>query len=143
MTNDNYYSSNTWGNIRQERLEIDKQRCRLCGRTEDLSSGVWLEVHHGYDGTDQYKYRSFGGDENIKDDLTVLCNDSSGTGCHDAITNIIRRRRYSARLHEVKPIANDDRTVKRIKQNVKGTSLSVDRIKPVDNAQRGLSKPFQ
>ena len=133
----------SWEVSRKKRLEIDGHKCRICGRVNDLEKGVWLEVHHGYDGTDEYKYRSFGGNEDVENDLTVLCNDSSGTGCHDAITNVIRLRRYSARQHEVKAITCDDRIVKRIKRNVEGTSLSVDRIKPVDNAQRGLSNPFQ
>jgi 5-methylcytosine-specific restriction endonuclease McrA len=62
---------------RLEALRRDQYRCRGCDATENL------EVHHR-------TYAHFGSER--PEDLTVLCHE-----CHDAITTVIRRRRYATR----------------------------------------------
>lgn len=74
-----YISSPGWGRKRKERLFIDKHRCRTCGLSHE--EGTSLEVHH-------VSYENFG-DEPMSD-LITLCRQ-----CHEAITNVIRHRRYT------------------------------------------------
>ena len=70
-----------WGEKRQERLQIDDYMCQTC--CHDGSN--WpLEVHHK-------TYERFG-NENVLTDLITLCRQ-----CHNAVTDVIRRRRYGRR----------------------------------------------
>jgi 5-methylcytosine-specific restriction endonuclease McrA len=79
-----YISSAAWYAKREERRAIDKNRCRTCGISDAL------EVHH-------VTYDNFG-DEPMSD-LITLCKQ-----CHEAVTSVIRARRYSAKDYEVRPI---------------------------------------
>lgn len=79
-----YISSAAWYAKREERRAIDKNRCRTCGISDAL------EVHH-------VTYDNFG-DESMSD-LITLCKQ-----CHEAITSVIRARRYSAKDYKVRPI---------------------------------------
>jgi len=80
MLYEQYISSNSWATKRQQRREIDKNECRLCGSKEQL------EVHHK---PDSYKKIP---NESVEDDLTTIC-----VFCHDLITNRIREMRYTNR----------------------------------------------
>lgn len=77
MLYEQYMRSPAWAEKRQQRLQIDKHECRLCGCKERL------EVHHKPD-----SYRKLP-NESVEDDLTTLCVE-----CHDLITNRIREARY-------------------------------------------------
>lgn len=73
-----HLASPNWRLKRQARLEIDRHRCQTC-----LHDGSqWrLEVHHRtYDRL---------GDEDVLRDLITLCS-----SCHEAVTSVIRQRRY-------------------------------------------------
>lgn len=71
-----YLESDKWKRKREQRLKIDHYTCQTCG---EVSS---LEVHHRY-------YDTLG-KEDVDDDLITLCRE-----CHEAITSVIRARRYS------------------------------------------------
>lgn len=77
MTYDEYMHSQLWKTLpaRIEALQRDGMRCRGCNGTEDL------EMHHRH-------YPEILGSETA-DDLTTLCK-----VCHEAITGVIRHRRY-------------------------------------------------
>ncbi|PZV19176.1 MAG: hypothetical protein DCF22_00480 [Leptolyngbya sp.] len=78
MNYEQYISSPEWKQKRQRVIERDGCKCRTCWESEDL------EVHHvSYE-------RLFNED---LDDLITLCHQ-----CHEAITTVIRRRRYSTRI---------------------------------------------
>ena len=83
MTYREYITSAAWRNspARMAELAASNYRCRGCnlpaGETE-------LQVHHR-------TYENFGNE--AVGDLTTLCIE-----CHPAITDIIRRRRYSVRV---------------------------------------------
>lgn len=79
---EDYIRSAAWYAKREQRRMIDKSRCRTCGSTERL------ECHH-------VTYERFG-DEDVENDLITLCHE-----CHEAVTAVIRRRRYSARDYKV------------------------------------------
>ncbi len=85
---DLYMASPEWADIRRERLEVDNYECRVCGRK---STEVILHVHHK-------RYDNFGGNEDIENDLTTLCEE-----CHETITPIARTRRPRS---EFAPIVN-------------------------------------
>lgn len=85
MTYEEYIASPRWAALRQEALTRDGFRCRGCNTTESL------EVHHR-------SYPTVLGTETV-DDLTTLCGGPDG--CHHALTTLIRRRRYAARVHKV------------------------------------------
>ena len=88
MTYEDYIASPVWARLRSEALIRDSFRCRGCGATDRL------EVHHvRYD--DPLGYESV-------EDMTTLCGGSNG--CHHAITESIRRRRYGERRHVVAPV---------------------------------------
>ncbi len=80
MLYDQYMQSDSWRSKRAERLVIDGHKCRMCAADDQL------EVHHRPD-----SYRLIP-NESVQDHLTTLCSE-----CHEAITNIIRSRRYAAR----------------------------------------------
>lgn len=76
-----HMQSPEWRAIRKRRLIIDKHKCRTC------CSPYQLQVHHR-------TYRNFGNED--MDDLITLCE-----LCHDAITSVIRHRRYMAQKIEL------------------------------------------
>ncbi len=72
-----YMASEKWRDKRSLILKRDGDRCQTCLSTEDL------EVHHK-------TYVNLG--DELPEDLITLCHE-----CHEAITTVIRRRRYSDR----------------------------------------------
>jgi len=74
---DRYISSPEWRSLRLKVLERDQHCCQTCLSTDDL------EVHHK-------TYVRLGNED--LEDLITLCSE-----CHEAITTVIRRRRYSKR----------------------------------------------
>lgn len=74
MTYEEYINSSQWKDKRLRRLRKDKFRCRTCWNEDNL------QVHH-------LTYERLGHEE--IDDLITLCRE-----CHEAITNVIRGRRY-------------------------------------------------
>jgi 5-methylcytosine-specific restriction endonuclease McrA len=75
-----YLSSKSWKQKRDQRLKIDNGECRTCGSQERL------EIHHK-----PAAYKKIP-NECVINDLTTLCNE-----CHEAITSVIRHRRYQGR----------------------------------------------
>ena len=71
-------SSCVWQEKRQLRLNIDRHMCQTCHHD---GSEYRLEIHHK-------TYERFGC-EDVELDLITLCSE-----CHEAITTVIRRRRY-------------------------------------------------
>ncbi len=68
-----YLRSPDWRAKREQRLHMDRYRCRLCG------SRYWLEVHHCPDSYHKIPY------ESVEEDLITLCH-----GCHGWIEQRIR-----------------------------------------------------
>lgn len=79
-----YMRSPAWAAKRQQRLELDGHKCRTCGCTFEERP---LQVHH-------VTYERLGHEE--LSDLITLCR-----SCHEAITGVMRRRRYDGRRIEV------------------------------------------
>lgn len=122
-----YINSNEWRIKRQKRLEIDKFECRLC---EEKGDNYRLEVHHKPNSYDKIP------NESVEDDLTTVC-----ARCHNAITDIIRRDRFSSREYTVETIQVS--IERKITNNVEKSRVQVDLIKPIDNAQRATGGPPQ
>lgn len=80
MEYETYINSTKWAEKRSSRLELDLYRCQTCLSTEDL------EVHHR-------TYERLG-DEIVESDLITLCRE-----CHEAITEVIRRRKYKNKIY--------------------------------------------
>jgi hypothetical protein len=72
-----YMASEKWRVKRSLILKRDGDRCQTCLSTEDL------ECHHK-------TYERLG--DELPEDLITLCHE-----CHEAITTVIRRRRYEGR----------------------------------------------
>ena len=80
-----YIASTRWAAKRSDRLDMDGHRCRTCNH----DGSQWrLEVHH----------RTYArlGNEDVEWDLITLC-----CQCHEAITSVIRSRRYDGRPVDV------------------------------------------
>lgn len=75
-----YMNSPAWTAKRQQRLDLDGYKCRTCGCTFDVRP---LQVHH-------VTYERLGHED--LGDLITLCST-----CHEAITDVMRRRRYADR----------------------------------------------
>ena len=69
-----YLKGPVWARLREQRLEIDRCKCRTCGAWERL------EVHH-------VRYPQVLGQENVGLDLITLCRD-----CHIAVHDSINER---------------------------------------------------
>lgn len=123
-----YMASAEWRALRRVRLEIDGYECRGCGRgVEEVS----FHIHHKRYNED------FGGNEDVESDLTTFC-----VACHDAITSVIRRIKYSKRL--IKVDALDQGTAGTKGQgNVKRENVSVDIISGINHAQRPAGKSIK
>lgn len=127
----NYYEymvSPAWREKRAQRLEIDGRRCRTCGATAD---DYPLQVHHR-------TYARLGHEE--LDDLITLCSQ-----CHEAITNVMRARRYADRHIEVEFIEVVTSFSARVEVNygMGNAAVSVDFISSPADAQRANGKPSQ
>lgn len=105
-----YMRSETWEEKRLKRLEIDKYECRLCGEKEQL------EVHHKPN-----SYRKIP-NESIENDLTTMC-----VGCHNLITDRIRRKRYSEKPIITKPHINNITKVNENERQVENIKVSPHR----------------
>lgn len=79
---DNYMKSDAWAKKRKERLELDDNRCVMCGRRNGLrKDGVTpiLQVHH-------IKYINLGNEP--MEDLVSVC-----PGCHKKLHLYYKRFR--------------------------------------------------
>ena len=128
MNYERYMQSAEWAGKRAQRLAIDGHRCRTCGHVGD----TWrLEVHH-------VSYERLGG-EDVEKDLITLC-----ASCHEAITGVIRSRRYEGRSYEVPSVSTT--IILRQEYNTHGmadTTVSVDFIERYVAPQRADGKPAQ
>lgn len=100
-----YINSLRWSQLRSQRLEIDSHTCQGCGITQaQLTELGWpgLQVHHRNGGPPDYGYPNPLGQEDPATDLLTLC-----VGCHDGITDSVRRQRY--RLDERKQLPDPNR----------------------------------
>lgn len=105
-----YIESDKWKHKRDKRLKIDNYTCQTCCAINNL------EVHH--------KHYDTLGRENVDDDLITLCQE-----CHEAITSVIRARRYSK-----KQIAISDQ--QRITPAVRKESVTNERVHYSENSRR-------
>src|SRR3990167_2291428 len=119
MNFEEYYQTPHWQNIRKQRLEIDDYICRTCGENGKNYS---LQVHH-------VRYNNF--TENVEKDLITLCKP-----CHEAITNIIRERRFQSQNISI-PIITERITSYGLEESNIQINLSVS----VNSPQRGIGKP--
>ena len=128
MNYERYMQSAEWAAKRAERLEIDGHRCRTCGHTGEQ----WgLQVHH-------VTYERLG-DEDVEKDLITLC-----ASCHEAITSVIRSRRYEGRSYEVPAVSTT--IILRQEYNTYGmanTKVSIDFVSGLDHAQRADGKSVE
>ena len=85
-----YMASAEWRALRSRALERDRNQCQTCLSEDDL------EVHHK-------TYERLGNE--LMEDLITLCHD-----CHEAITTVIRRRRY--RDHTIDPSPTERSSIK-------------------------------
>ena len=104
-----YLRSDAWKSKRLQVLEQDNWKCLMC---DAIESGRYakedLQVHHRH-------YRNLG-DEPLED-LSSICPE-----CHDAITNVHRRRRYSDK--KLSPSSEDFQVSKPIRVKTHGIDLS-------------------
>lgn len=110
MNYEQYIQSAEWKALRQKVLERDRFQCQTCCSTDDL------EVHHRtYD-------RLFHED---LEDLITLCHE-----CHEAITCVIRKRRYEAKAIELSSVQRLSTIVYRGKENAEIEISTHVRITP-------------
>jgi len=120
-----YIASAEWKAKRESRLQFDGYECQTCESKDNL------EVHHRH-------YRNLGKEE--MDDLITLCNE-----CHEAITSVIRRRRYASRVYTLEDTTRVSMPIgERIGQNgVQEFEVSdYGRVTP-DFAQRATGESAQ
>jgi hypothetical protein len=122
-----YIASHRWACKRAARLEIDGHRCQTC-----LHDGtLWrLEVHHK-------TYERFE-DEDVERDLITLC-----CQCHEAITSVIRSRRYDGQPVPVGFVTDDFTLRKDVFHGMDDFDLQDHGRRPFDHAQRGSRKPVE
>ena len=124
MNYERYMQSAEWAAKRAARLEIDNHRCRTCGHTGEQ----WpLQVHH-------VTYERLG-NEDVENDLITLC-----ASCHEAITNVIRSRRYEGRSYEVSPVSTTITTRIEVNYGMANAQVQVDFIGGPDHAQRAYGE---
>ena len=118
-----YLESEKWKKKRDARLRIDRFTCQTCCATDRL------EVHHKH-------YESLGR-EDVDDDLITLCRE-----CHEAITSVMRGRRYGERCHTTQ----DHQRMTPVVENRRGENVQQDyvsdsrRVTP-DFAQWATGRP--
>jgi 5-methylcytosine-specific restriction endonuclease McrA len=122
---EDYIASKEWQKLRKEVLKRDKC-CRTCGSEERL------EAHH-------WKYPKYFKDDVIEN-LITLCFD-----CHEAITNVIRKKRYKNKpIKDIETNINDT-----IKQGVvnygnsKETKIEIYGDSTVNFTQRPTRQPYK
>ena len=122
-----YIASRAWACKRAARLEIDGHRCQTC-----LHDGtLWrLEVHHK-------TYERFG-DEDVERDLLTLC-----CQCHEAVTSVIRSRRYDGQPVPVCFVTDDFISRKDVRYGMDDIDLQDHGRRSSDHAQRGSRKPVE
>ncbi|TXH58887.1 MAG: HNH endonuclease [Desulfurellales bacterium] len=127
-TYDTYMQSEAWQAKRAQRLAIDNHRCRTCGHTGE----TWpLQVHH-------ITYERLGG-EDVENDLITLCS-----ACHEAITNVIRSRRYEGRSYEVRSVSTTITTRQEYTPyGMANVAVQVEFIGSPTHAQRADGKPAE
>ncbi len=122
-----YIASHRWACKRDARKEIDGHRCQTCMHDGTL----WrLEVHHK-------TYERFK-DEDVDRDLITLC-----VQCHEAVTCVIRSRRYDGQPVQVCFVSDDSISRKDVSYGMDDLDLQDHRRRPVDHAQRGSRKPVE
>ena len=80
---DDYIKSDAWQHKRERRLEIDEQKCVMCGRPSNKCR-KGLNVHHVRYYRDG---KSILGNENVWKDLCTLCS-----SCHRKLHNFYERK---------------------------------------------------
>lgn len=122
-----YWRSAEWKRKRQQRLEIDKHRCRICGATEKLT------VHHL---PQSYELIP---NESIEDDLVTVCR-----RCHDEIaTNLTRRDGYQRRNRPYKLVSVVQSQNRRVSNGLARENVSIEIVGPNAHAQRPDSEPAE
>lgn len=122
-----HIASATWAEKRSARLEIDRHACQAC-----LHDGtVWrLEVHHKtYDRL---------GCEDVENDLITLC-----AQCHEAVTSVIRARRYAGRKVDVSFVRDLPQSRKQVRDGMEDTYVQDHGGCAADYAQRRTRKPVE
>jgi len=128
MNYDQYIASAEWAAKRAQRLEIDGHKCRTCGHTGEQWA---LQVHH-------VTYERLGG-EDVENDLITLC-----AACHEAITNVIRSRRYEGRSYQVRSISTTITTRQEYSTyGMANTEVQVDIFQRSSTPQRANGKPIE
>lgn len=94
MLYESYIASPQWKQRRQKVLERDSFQCQACLSSEDL------EVHH--------KTYARLGHEDL-DDLITFCHD-----CHEAITTVIRRRKYKSQSLKARSCERSTPIIRRV-----------------------------
>lgn len=122
MTYEQYIASSKWKKLRDQAVERDKI-CQTCG---DDGTNHRLEVHHR-------KYPKEW-DEDSLDHLITLCAE-----CHDAITNVIRGRRYESREIEVSEYTSTQ-PIRGVSNGNQQYQISSDGSSPTAYAQRETRK---
>ena len=117
---ENYLNSDGWRKKRQERLEIDHHECQTCTSQEDV------EVHHRH-------YNALG-NQNVETDLITLCR-----LCHNAITDVIRRRRYTHKDITITIVEEADN--RRQNNGVDRKTIQINFNSSADTPQRADSRP--
>lgn len=122
-----HISSHAWACKRDERLAIDGNKCQTC-----LHDGsLWrLEVHH--------KTYERLGDENVLRDLITLC-----VSCHEAVTNVIRSRRYDGKPVTVCFVSDGFTSRKDVRYGMDDIDLQDHGRRSTDHAQRESRKPVK
>lgn len=120
-----HMASHRWACKRAERLEIDGHQCQTC-----LHDGtLWrLEVHH--------KTYERLGDEDVARDLITLC-----CQCHEAVTSVIRSRRYDGKPVPVGCVSKVSSSRKDVSNGMEDSLVSDHGRRAADHAQWSARKP--
>jgi hypothetical protein len=120
-----YIASHAWACKRDERKQIDGHCCQTC----DHDGSLWrLEVHHK-------TYERFM-DEDVARDLITLC-----AACHEAVTNVIRSRRYDGKPVPVGCVSDVSLSRKDVSYGMEDADVSDHRRRAADHAQWSSRKP--
>jgi hypothetical protein len=122
-----YIASVEWSLKRAERLAVDQNQCQAC-----LHDGSeWrLEIHHK-------TYERLGHEDVGRDLITLCCQ------CHEAVTNVIRSRRYAGRPACVEFVRVVHATRKDACHGMEDCSVSYHRGCSADHAQWNARKPAE
>ena len=120
-----YIGSHAWACKRQERLEVDGHQCQTC-----LHDGsLWrLEVHHK-------TYERFMHEDVQRDLITLCCQ------CHEAVTSVIRSRRYDGQPVSVGCVSEGFTSRKDVFYGLEDVDVSDHRRRAADHAQWSARKP--